>query len=539
MSYSEQQNANSDNRSSGGRYKDFKTQLYKTELCRSFQETGTCPYGNHCQFAHGSDQLRPVLRHRKFKTEKCRNFLNGYCPYGNRCCFVHDEREQQIQCIRASTNIVFVDDPKRIAANSVSEADVPAAQRNTVAPLPAPANPYEEQGMQAPRYSGAHNYQQMVLPLNPMNMMSPVFTGHQGGVLSSPAMGEAVSLPPQIMTPPVYPGYQHSPHLLLSPPGSPANPFYHNPRQSQFQPQYVMSPISPISPPQTGAQMASQTAQTHQIYNPGNAMPDFRESLPAQPPAQPAAAGPWAPTQLQPATVWEGENAAPAPYTEGEQRSSRKSSGEGMPSIMSMVSVSAHKSSEARGSLPHIKANQVPSSPAQNSPTSSSRRSNGVPLSPTTHNAGLPATPPRVQDTYTPPRRSGGFTGKMMGQASSLGIKAVINSAGFMAKAQAPADEQLTRKTQGHHDITAEIHGYLHTDENNAARGHSESNASNGQGCSSRRAAERRQGDPKVERCKLSPGLLRWVVTKNTFAKITSKNIQLHPALSRPYLMVH
>jgi butyrate response factor 1 len=64
--------------------------LYKTELCRSFEETGTCRYGVKCQFAHGKDELRPVLRHPKYKTEICRTFHNsGSCPYGKRCRFIH------------------------------------------------------------------------------------------------------------------------------------------------------------------------------------------------------------------------------------------------------------------------------------------------------------------------------------------------------------------------------------------------------------------------------------------------------------------
>ena len=26
---------------------------YKTELCRTFEEKGSCPYGHRCRFAHG------------------------------------------------------------------------------------------------------------------------------------------------------------------------------------------------------------------------------------------------------------------------------------------------------------------------------------------------------------------------------------------------------------------------------------------------------------------------------------------------------
>ncbi|CAI5522377.1 unnamed protein product, partial [Closterium sp. Naga37s-1] len=43
--------------------------LYKTELCRSWEETGACRYGGKCQFAHGREELRAVARHPKYKTE--------------------------------------------------------------------------------------------------------------------------------------------------------------------------------------------------------------------------------------------------------------------------------------------------------------------------------------------------------------------------------------------------------------------------------------------------------------------------------------
>lgn len=65
---------------------------YKTELCRSWSETGSCRYGGKCQFAHGEGELRPILRHPKYKTELCRSWSEtGQCPYGNRCRFIHNE----------------------------------------------------------------------------------------------------------------------------------------------------------------------------------------------------------------------------------------------------------------------------------------------------------------------------------------------------------------------------------------------------------------------------------------------------------------
>jgi len=67
-----------------------KQSLYKTELCRSFSETGVCRYGHKCQFAHGEHELRAILRHPKYKTEFCKRFATtGNCPYGSRCRFIH------------------------------------------------------------------------------------------------------------------------------------------------------------------------------------------------------------------------------------------------------------------------------------------------------------------------------------------------------------------------------------------------------------------------------------------------------------------
>ncbi|XP_041910297.1 mRNA decay activator protein ZFP36L3-like [Arvicola amphibius] len=53
-------------------------------------------YGNKCQFAHGSRELRTLLRHPKYKTEPCRTFHSvGICPYGTRCHFIHNQHDHQ------------------------------------------------------------------------------------------------------------------------------------------------------------------------------------------------------------------------------------------------------------------------------------------------------------------------------------------------------------------------------------------------------------------------------------------------------------
>ncbi|KAG7478920.1 mRNA decay activator protein ZFP36L1-like [Solea senegalensis] len=76
---------------------------YKTELCRTFEESGTCKYGAKCQFAHGMDELRGLNRHPKYKTEPCRTFHTiGFCPYGARCHFIHNADE----LIAGSTSVL-------------------------------------------------------------------------------------------------------------------------------------------------------------------------------------------------------------------------------------------------------------------------------------------------------------------------------------------------------------------------------------------------------------------------------------------------
>lgn len=79
--------------------------LYKTELCRSWADTGKCNYNDRCQFAHGVDEKRPVPRHPKYKTEMCQSYhQTGYCGYGARCHFIHNEEAHVLaQMVAANT----------------------------------------------------------------------------------------------------------------------------------------------------------------------------------------------------------------------------------------------------------------------------------------------------------------------------------------------------------------------------------------------------------------------------------------------------
>ena len=71
-------------------YQEKKNTLYKTEICRLFEDNGFCQFGDDCIFAHGSSELRPLPKHPKYKTEICRAFWElGQCSYGKRCNFLH------------------------------------------------------------------------------------------------------------------------------------------------------------------------------------------------------------------------------------------------------------------------------------------------------------------------------------------------------------------------------------------------------------------------------------------------------------------
>ncbi|KAF3794188.1 Zinc finger protein [Nymphaea thermarum] len=51
--------------------------LYKTEMCRSWEEMGACRYGSRCQFAHGKQELRQVLSKNKPEVSRPRVSAQG------------------------------------------------------------------------------------------------------------------------------------------------------------------------------------------------------------------------------------------------------------------------------------------------------------------------------------------------------------------------------------------------------------------------------------------------------------------------------
>ena len=77
-----------------GKASDFKIK-YKTELCKFYELTGKCKFGDNCAYAHGKENLRSkVTNTTAYRTKKCIQFFdNGYCPYGSRCQFKHQLKD--------------------------------------------------------------------------------------------------------------------------------------------------------------------------------------------------------------------------------------------------------------------------------------------------------------------------------------------------------------------------------------------------------------------------------------------------------------
>lgn len=115
---------------------------YKTELCRPFEESGYCKYGEKCQFAHGKEELRSLSRHPKYKTELCRTYhKSGFCPYGPRCHFIHNEDEEKLSRINQQKHQQIL---QQVAQHIAQQQQQVLCQlssqvtKDVLAPLPAP-----------------------------------------------------------------------------------------------------------------------------------------------------------------------------------------------------------------------------------------------------------------------------------------------------------------------------------------------------------------------------------------------------------------
>ena len=116
----------------------MNTGKFKTVLCKHFGQTGTCSYGDKCQFAHGFQELKnsgstsqmgmgmPMMQGidnsqkiktapnpSNFKIVKCKNFeTTGSCKYGSVCTFAHGDQEIRTKSdnnIQMSENAINLD----------------------------------------------------------------------------------------------------------------------------------------------------------------------------------------------------------------------------------------------------------------------------------------------------------------------------------------------------------------------------------------------------------------------------------------------
>ncbi|KAL1831790.1 hypothetical protein ACET3Z_001441 [Daucus carota] len=113
---------------SGGSSSSGGKSFYKTEVCRSWEDFGTCRYGAKCQFAHGKEELRPTRFFNKSKSETqiCRAYSSGTCSYGSQCRFSHEQTNSPAS---------GTDSPFTLASRTVSQNNSPASA--TDSPIPA------------------------------------------------------------------------------------------------------------------------------------------------------------------------------------------------------------------------------------------------------------------------------------------------------------------------------------------------------------------------------------------------------------------
>ncbi|KAL6964317.1 hypothetical protein U1Q18_035373 [Sarracenia purpurea var. burkii] len=79
---------------SSGSSSSGSNSFYKTEICRSWEDSSHCRYGSKCQFAHGKEEVRPSRFPNKNKTEPqtCKSYSSsGSCSYGAKCRFAHHQ----------------------------------------------------------------------------------------------------------------------------------------------------------------------------------------------------------------------------------------------------------------------------------------------------------------------------------------------------------------------------------------------------------------------------------------------------------------
>jgi hypothetical protein len=88
--------ANIDNAVQPSQSNQIKQALYKTEMCKNWEKSKSCPYQKKCKFAHGREemQMKDKEKNPNYKRKDCIGFFKYWnCSYGRRCCNKHDERK--------------------------------------------------------------------------------------------------------------------------------------------------------------------------------------------------------------------------------------------------------------------------------------------------------------------------------------------------------------------------------------------------------------------------------------------------------------
>lgn len=78
----------------------LNSELYKTELCNSWERNQTCVFGKKCRYAHGVAELKDRIRVSTYHIQPCVDSSLGKCLYGNRCNYAHPGDTIRTPCNR-------------------------------------------------------------------------------------------------------------------------------------------------------------------------------------------------------------------------------------------------------------------------------------------------------------------------------------------------------------------------------------------------------------------------------------------------------
>ena len=103
---------------------------YKTELCKTFQETKFCAYGNKCRFAHGFNEIYQKDKIPKYKKSNCLSFYEtGTCCYGSRCLFRHSNKNFKLFDRSFYSYLLFVKNFDNVVNDKITNNKIKISKR--------------------------------------------------------------------------------------------------------------------------------------------------------------------------------------------------------------------------------------------------------------------------------------------------------------------------------------------------------------------------------------------------------------------------